>query len=123
MRILIADDHYAVRQGLIQLVRDAFPDAELGEASDAPSLIRQCLSGDWSFVVTDLAMPGGGAMPAIKAIKEKKPGLPIVVVSTHSNTVYEDWTLKGGADYFLAKDSLSAQLGSLLKKLVAERGL
>ncbi|GAO42767.1 response regulator [Flavihumibacter petaseus] len=117
-RILVADDHFAVRQGLLQLIREYYPDAEIGEAADTTALINISLQENWNLIVTDLVMPGGGAIPAIKQIKHEKPDLPIVVISTHSNEAYEDWTLKSGADFFLSKDLVSTRLAVLIRQIL-----
>lgn len=122
-RILVADDHYAVRQGLLQILRDAFPLADLGEAADTGSLVQSALSGDWNLVVTDLVMPGGGALQAIKLIKLTKPTLPFIVVSTHPGEVYGEHTRRGGADYFVAKDLVSTQLTILVRQLLEKQVL
>ena len=119
-RILVADDHYAVRQALLTLLRDSFTSAELGEAEDTDSLITTALKHSWDLVVTDLVMPGGGAMQAIKKIRAAKPRLPVIVVSTHSADIYAAWTKRKGANAFLEKDKVSAQLIPIVKQILGQ---
>ena len=58
MRVLIADDHVVVRKGLIQIIRDEFPFAEIEEASDAEEMIKKIIKSNWDIVISDISMPG-----------------------------------------------------------------
>ncbi|MFT4024062.1 MAG: response regulator transcription factor [Flavihumibacter sp.] len=118
LRILIADDHYAVRQALVSLLREHFITAEIGEAEDTDSLVKTALKHSWDLIITDLVMPGGGAMQAIKQIRPAKPALPVVVISTHSAEIYGNWTKKGGASVFLEKDKAGLQLVPAIKEIL-----
>lgn len=117
-RILVADDHYAVRQALLALLKDAFESAELGEAEDTDTLVKTALKQNWDLVITDLVMPGGGALQAIKQIRPAKPRLPVIVISTHSAEIYAGWTRRGGADAFLEKDKVSALLVPVIREIM-----
>lgn len=119
-RILVADDHYAVRQALLALLKESFVNAELGEAEDTDSLVKAAVKQPWDLVVTDLVMPGGGALQAIKRIRDVKPALPVIVVSTHAAEVYANWTVRGGANAFLEKDKVSSQLIPAVKEILGE---
>ena len=68
LRILIADDHDIVRQGIRQLLLEEFNSVQVEEAIDTPTLIDLALSQDWDIIVSDLVMPGGGGR--VKSYKE-----------------------------------------------------
>ena len=66
LRILIADDHDIVRQGIRQLLLEEFNSVQVEEAIDTPTLIDLALSQDWDIIVSDLVMPGGGGFYALE---------------------------------------------------------
>jgi two-component system, NarL family, invasion response regulator UvrY len=121
LRILIADDHPIVRQRLKQLLLEGFPSAFFAEANDTESLLKEALSTEWDIVISDLAMPGGGGLHALEKIKQTKPGLPVLIVSTYPEDQYAARVISAGAVGFLNKDSADAQLGRMVQEIVAEK--
>ncbi len=71
LRILLADDHAVVRQGVKQILSEAFTQATFGEAQTAHELLGLIGSGRWDIVVLDLAMPGGNGLEALKRTTAK----------------------------------------------------
>ena len=110
LRILIADDHPVVRQGLKQILLDEFSPVLIGEAENTQSLIEKALEGEWDIVISDLAMPGGGGIVALKKIKLEKKELPVIIVSTYPAEQYAARVMKAGAQIFVNKDSLPSGL-------------
>lgn len=82
MKILTADDHSVFRQGLIAIVKEFDPDAEVIEADNVASAL-ECLNGNnhVDLVLLDLLMPGMDAFDGLNALRERLPNTPIVVVS------------------------------------------
>ena len=70
LRMLIADDHEIVRRGLKQILAEGFAFAHIDEAGDCPTLVHKALGEEWDIIVSDLAMPGGGGLEALKTNKE-----------------------------------------------------
>src|SRR3989304_3695742 len=68
LRILLADDHAVVRQGVKQILAEAFAKATFGEAQNAHELLELVASERWDIVVLDLTMPGGSGLEALKYI-------------------------------------------------------
>jgi DNA-binding NarL/FixJ family response regulator len=66
VRMLIADDHPVVRQRLKQLLLEEFPSAHFSLAIDTDSLLSEALNNDWDVIISDLIMPGGGGLVALK---------------------------------------------------------
>jgi len=117
-RILIADDHIAIRQVLITILQDEFEHLHIGEAIDTPTLIEKAFSSHWDLIISDLAMPGGGGLYALKEIKQSKPEIPVLIVSTHPQEEYEKIVLAAGAEKYINKSNLAEQLISTIKKIV-----
>jgi len=57
-RIIVADDHSFVRVGLIQILKDEYPQAEIKEVGDGESLVKEVMQQEWDLVISDLDMPG-----------------------------------------------------------------
>jgi len=110
LRIIIADDHSGVREGIRQMLLEEFPSAYLEEAEDATSLIEKALGGTWDLVISDLVMPGGSGLEALKEIKKVKSTLPVLIISTYPADQYKDRVLQAGADDFISKDTFPSFL-------------
>lgn len=118
VKMLIADDHPIVRQRLKQLLMEGFPQAQLGEAEDTMSLVKAALEEDWDIIISDLAMPGGGGLAALEIIKEKKPLVPILIISTYPEEQYAPRVIKAGASAFLSKDATDEGLLPLVHRFL-----
>jgi DNA-binding NarL/FixJ family response regulator len=121
LRVIIADDHRIVRQGLKQILLEEFSPIHIEEAEDATDLLQKVLSQPWDIVISDLVMPGGGVFEALKAIKEAKPKLPVFIISTYSAEQYLSRVIKAGAEGFISKDSLPNGLIIAIQQII-EKG-
>ena len=68
-RILLADDHSFVRLGLIQILKDEYPVAEIKEVNDGSSLVKEVSLANWDLIISDLDMPGQSGLQALEQIK------------------------------------------------------
>ncbi len=110
IRILLADDHALVREGL-RMILEAQPGWEVvGEAADGREAVRQALALRPDLVVLDLAMPQLSGVDAIQQIVRRLPSARVLVVSMHANEVYVTRALKAGAHGYLLKDSAGTDL-------------
>jgi two-component system invasion response regulator UvrY len=119
VRILIADDHEIVRQGLKELLSDEFPDAFIEDASDTVSLLEKQASQQWDIVISDLIMPGGGGFRFLEIIRASNKTLPVIIISTHPADQYESSVIKAGANMFINKDTISADLPKAIRSLLS----
>ena len=110
LKILVADDHAIVRKGVIQILRDEFPTAEISDVSNAEDLIQQVIAAEWDIVITDLSMPGRSGLEALKQIKISKPSLPVLILSMHPEEHYAVRVLKAGASGYLNKEAAPDEL-------------
>lgn len=119
MKLLIADDHGIVRKGLCQLIREAFPEAVIAEVSDGGALIREAGQEDWDLVISDISMPGINGLDALREMKKIKPGLPVLMVSMHSEEQYALRVFRAGASGYITKDTVHEELITAIKTLLS----
>jgi two-component system response regulator NreC len=109
-RIVIAEDHTILREGLKSLL-SSNPEFEVvGEAEDGREAIRCVEKLKPNLILTDLSMPRMNGMDAIREIKRKSRDTKILVLTVHKTEEYILATLKAGADGYLLKDSTHSEL-------------
>jgi two-component system invasion response regulator UvrY len=118
-RILIADDHAVVRRRLKQILADEFKKADFGEAGNVREALDRIRKENWDTVVLDITMPGRGGLEALKEIKEARPKLPVLVLSTHLEDQFAVRVLKSGASGYMTKESAPEELVGAVKKVLA----
>jgi DNA-binding NarL/FixJ family response regulator len=117
IRLVIADDHAIVREGLKRIVGDAEGLQVAGEAADGGEVMQRVRELDFDVLVLDLSMPGRSGMELIKLVKSEKPKLRILVLSMHQETQYAVRAIKAGASGYLTKESAPAQLEQAIRKI------
>ena len=118
-RIVIADDHAIVREGLKRIVGEAAQLEVVDEAADGTQVMRLVRERDFDVLVLDLSMPGRSGMELIKLIRSEKPQLRILVLSMHQELQYAVRAIKNGASGYLTKESAPAQLEQALRKVAS----
>lgn len=119
IRIVLADDHAIVREGLKRIVGDAADFTVAGEAADGTEVMRVVRETDFDVLVLDLSMPGRSGMELIKLVKAEKPKLRILVLSMHQEMQYAVRAIKSGASGYLTKETAPAQLEQAIRKIAA----
>jgi DNA-binding NarL/FixJ family response regulator len=118
-RIVIAEDHTILREGLRALLTSS-PDFEIvGEAEDGRAAIRCVEKLKPNLILTDLSMPRMSGMDAIREIKRKSPETKILVLTVHKTEEYILATLQAGADGYLLKDSTHAELLAAVRHVLS----
>jgi DNA-binding NarL/FixJ family response regulator len=117
IRIVLADDHAIVREGLKRIVGDAADFEVAGEAADGTEVMRVVRETEFDVLVLDLSMPGRSGMELIKLVKAEKPRLRILVLSMHQETQFAVRAIKAGASGYLTKESAPAQLDVAIRKI------
>jgi two-component system invasion response regulator UvrY len=117
LRILVADDHAVVREGLKQILSGMVGVTVSGEASDGVQALDQARKGDYDLVLLDIAMPGMSGLDVLKQLKSEKPDLPILMLSMYPEEQYAIRTLKAGASGYLAKESAPEELIAAIRKV------
>lgn len=117
IRLLIADDHSVVRQGLKQILAD-YPDmVVLAEAANGIEAIQKLRGQPFDVLILDMSMPGRSGIELIKQIKLEKPRLPILIFSMHEELQYAVRSLKAGAAGYLTKNGDPKELIAAIRKL------
>jgi two-component system, NarL family, response regulator YdfI len=105
IRILVADDHLIIRQGL-RLILETQAGFELvGEAADGAEAVRLCAELQPDVVLMDLRMPGMDGLAAIERLRSEQPGIAVVILTTFNE---DDLMMRGlrlGAKGYLLKDT------------------
>jgi DNA-binding NarL/FixJ family response regulator len=117
IKILIADDHAIVREGLKQIVADTSDMVVAGEAVNGQEVLEQVRKEDWDLILLDISMPGRGGIETLKELKNEKPKLPVLILSTHPEEQYAVRALKAGAAGYLTKESAPEELIEALRKV------
>ncbi|MBI3876201.1 MAG: response regulator transcription factor [Verrucomicrobia bacterium] len=119
MKILIADDHAVVRQGLKQILADDFKRATFGEAKNANEAISRVWKDKWDIVILDITMPGRSGFEVLREIKRSHRNLPVLVLSMHPEDQFAVRVLKSGAAGYMTKESAPEALVGAVKKVLA----
>jgi DNA-binding NarL/FixJ family response regulator len=119
MRILLADDHAVVRQGLKLILADYFKKAVFGEAHNAQEALNRVVRESWDVLILDITMPGRSGLEILRDIKRLRPKLPVLVLSMHPEDQFAVRMLKTGAAGYLTKESAGEELVGAIQKVVA----
>jgi DNA-binding NarL/FixJ family response regulator len=119
IRVLIADDHALVRDGLRHVLQSAAGFEVAGEAMDGIGALQLARKQDAEVMVLDLSMPGRNGLELIKQIREEKPRLRILVLTMHAEEQYAVRAFKAGASGYLTKESASTELVNAVSKIAA----
>lgn len=119
IRVLLADDHPIVRDGLRRLLA-ADPHFEVAaEAADGDQALALVRANDYDVAVLDLSMPGLSGLDLVKRLKLERPALRVLVLSMHGEQQYAARALKAGASGYVNKDTAAEQLLGALRKVAA----
>ena len=119
IRLLLADDHPVVREGL-KRVLDAHEDLEVaGEAGDADTLVALCREVAAEVLVMDVEMPGPGFLHTLKRVQAHAPGLGILVLSMHAEAHFAVRVLRLGVAGFLNKADTLSLLPEAVRRIAA----
>jgi DNA-binding NarL/FixJ family response regulator len=119
IRILLADDHAIIRDGIKQNLADTDDLLVVGEAANGTQILKLLAAQDFDLLVLDISMPGRSGLEMIKVIKKEQPHLPILILSMHNEEQYALRALHAGAAGYLTKESDSDVLVAAMRKVAA----
>jgi two-component system invasion response regulator UvrY len=117
IRILIADDHAIIREGLKQIISETSDMVVAEEAIDGHEALSKALKNDYDVVVLDITMPGRNGLDVLKELKKQRPELPVLVLTIHPEEQYAVRVLKAGASGYLTKESAPDELTAAIRKI------
>ena len=121
IRILVVDDHAALREGVASMVASESDIVTAGEAANGAEAIEKFQALRPDVTLLDLQMPVMGGLEALARIREKSPNARIIVLTTYEGDVQAVRALKAGASGYLLKSSLRKQLIDAIRKVHAGR--
>jgi DNA-binding NarL/FixJ family response regulator len=120
MKILLADDHQLVREGIKMLLKEEYQNAEIVDVSDSVDLMKKIMKEKWDVVICDISMPpGDSGLEAIKSIKEHSPKTPVIILSMHAPDQYAVRAIKAGAMGYLTKGAASLELVKAVNQVLS----
>ncbi|MBC7503243.1 MAG: response regulator transcription factor [Herminiimonas sp.] len=121
IRIVIADDHTIMREGLKRILDTAEDIEVVGEAVDGFEALAHARRGGFDLLLLDLSMPGRSGVELIRQIKDEMPKLPILILTMHEEEQYAVRAIRAGARGYLTKESAGTQLLSAIRKVASGR--
>lgn len=117
LKILVADDHPIVRQGIKQIIADTTDMVVAGEAANGQEVLNAVKENPYDVILLDIAMPSPNSMDILKQLKKDKPQIAVLILSIHPEEQYAVRTLKAGASGYLTKESAPDELVEAIRKV------
>ena len=117
IRVLIADDHAVVREGLKRIVAQNADMTVAGEAGTGHEVLEFVRARECDVVLLDLSMPGKDGLATLKELRANKPHLPVLVLSVYPEDQYAVRLLRAGASGYLTKESAPEELVAAIRKV------
>ncbi|RJO65831.1 MAG: DNA-binding response regulator [Myxococcales bacterium] len=121
IRVLIADDHAIVREGIKRTFADTQDIRVVGEASNGTELMALIGSCPADVLVLDLAMPGVPGLEVLNDVRRRMPNVPVLVLSMHPAEEYAVRAIQVGASGYINKASPPSELGAAVRAVAAGR--
>jgi len=121
IRILIADDHRIVREGLKQILAETPDMMVVDEASNGQEVLGRVWENDYDVVLLDISMPGRSGLDILKQLKNERPKLAVLVLSMYSEEQYAIRALRAGASGYMTKESAPDELIEAIRKVSTGR--
>ena len=121
IKILIADDHSLIREGLKKILKGASDMRVTAEAQNSQEVLEQARRTSLDLVVLDISFPGRSGLEILKDLKQEYPKLPVLILSMHPEDRFAVRALKSGASGYVTKESAVEELIKAIRKVVQGR--
>ncbi len=121
IRILIADDHTIMREGLKRILEGEENILIAAEAVDGLDALQKLRVGGIDLILLDLSMPGRSGVDLIRQMKEEFPKLPILILTMHEEEQYAVRAMRAGAHGYLTKESAGLELVKAIHRISSGR--
>jgi DNA-binding NarL/FixJ family response regulator len=118
LRVLIADDHAVVRQGLRQILGGIPELGTVGEADNGQDTLDMVRAEPWDVLVLDMSMPGRGGLDILRDVRRERPQTRVLVLSMHPEDQFAVRMLKAGASGYMTKESAPEELVAAVRKII-----
>jgi len=119
MKVLIADDHAIVREGLKMVIKKVDPQSKTDEAEKGSDALKKIENDDYDLVIMDISMPDTSGLDILKTLKDKDEQVPVLVLSIHPQEQYAIRAFNLGASGYLCKSSVYEELEIAIKTILA----
>jgi two-component system invasion response regulator UvrY len=120
-KILIADDHSAIRIGVKQICLVEFPNVEIGEATNYAEVFQRLKEADWEILILDIDLPGRNGLEILQTLRADKIKIPVLMFSFHGEEQLALRAMKLGASGYLSKDSADLELVNAIRQICSGR--
>jgi len=118
-RVLIVDDHPMMRTGLAQLIDNEADMKVCAEADNAGQALDIAVGQTLDLVLLDISLPDKNGLELIKDIRALKPGLPVLVVSMHDESLYAERVLRAGGRGYIMKQEGGKKLLQAMRQVLS----
>jgi DNA-binding NarL/FixJ family response regulator len=118
LKILIADDHTIVREGLKQILADMSETVTTEDARTGQEVLEKIGKNHFDLVLLDISMPGRSGLEVLEQLKKERSALPVLILSMYSEEHYAIRAFRSGASGYLTKESTPHELISAIQKVI-----
>jgi len=115
IRLIIADDHPIVREGLKRIITECSDMHLVSEAADGNEVLAQCCEHNVNVLLLDISMPGPGFLNTLQRLRVKHPDMHVLVLSIHPENHYAVRAIKAGAAGYLTKNHTPEELADAIR--------
>ncbi|MFA5903046.1 MAG: response regulator transcription factor [Desulfobacula sp.] len=119
IRVLLADDHSIVREGLKRVLEDSHDIKVIAEAADGESAVDKVIQTKPDVAVVDISMPGMDGLEVVTRLTSYCPDVPVLILTMHDEEQYVVRAIEAGAKGYVTKQSAPEQLVEAVKKIHA----
>ena len=120
-KVIIVDDHPIVREGLDRLLSRQKDLVVCGQAEDGPQALELLSSTDPDLAIVDISLASGNGLDLVRQMREKDPGIRILVSSMHDETLYAERALRAGARGYINKQQATENIVEALRRILDGR--
>lgn len=117
IRVMIADDHAIVREGIRQILLETDDLVPSYEAACASDVLDEALAHRYDVILLDISMPGRGGLDILKQLKAVRPDVQVLILTMHPEEQYAIRALKAGASGYLTKSNAPDELIAAIRKI------
>jgi two-component system invasion response regulator UvrY len=121
IRVVIADDHAIVREGLKQILADTKDIVVSGSVENGVDAVKLLREGSCDVLLLDISMPDRSGIEVLKQVRKEVPKIAVLMLSMHREDQYAIRSLKAGAAGYLNKQSAPAELVNAIRQVAAGR--
>jgi len=121
IRVLIADDHLILREGLKMILEETEDIQVVDEASDGEEVLDKAKKNSFDVIMLDINMPRKNGFEVLEELKARGNKIPVLMLSTYSGEEYRDLSIKEGAAGYLTKKQAPAQLIDAIRKVFQDK--